>query len=446
MIINVHAGHNPDGKIACGAIGHIKESTEARAVKDKVIALLKAKGHTVYDCTCNDGTSVGDVLRKIVAKCNAHDADLDVSIHFNAGTSDKNSKTTGTEVLVYSKASKSNTAAKRTVDEIAKLGFTNRGVKVRSDLYVLKHTNAPAMLVECCFVDDKDDVKLYDVNKMATAIANGIMGSASNVQTSKKGTQAVSFKNMNRDDILEKVGPLFTADQKKTGVLASVSMAQFILESACGKSELAQEANNCFGMKKNLSGNAWSGSTWDGSVYKKQTSEWDGSKYITIYADFRKYSSVEDSIADHSAYLLGAKNGSKLRYSGLKGCADHKKALQIIKSGGYATSPKYVDNLLKVISNNNLKRFDYKETSKPSSSSTSTSSNKYPKTPFLIKVLIDDLNYRSLPSMEGEVKGQTKKGIFTIVEVSGNWGKLKSGAGWVYLANKSYCTIQDIVE
>lgn len=43
-------------------------------------------------------------------------------------------------------------------------------------LYVLKHTKAPAVLVECCFVDDKDDVELYDCQKMAAAIVYGITG------------------------------------------------------------------------------------------------------------------------------------------------------------------------------------------------------------------------------------------------------------------------------
>ena len=51
MIINVHAGHNPDGKVACGAIGIIRESTEARNVKNEVIRQLNGLGHTVYDCT-----------------------------------------------------------------------------------------------------------------------------------------------------------------------------------------------------------------------------------------------------------------------------------------------------------------------------------------------------------------------------------------------------------
>ena len=44
--------------------------------------------------------------------------------------------------------------------------------------------------------------------------------------------------------------------------------------------------------------------------------------------------------------------------------------------------------------------------------------------------------------MSGSVKGQTGKGIFTIVEVKNGWGRLKSGAGWIYLENPSYCTVQ----
>lgn len=69
------------------------------------------------------------------------------------------------------------------------------------------------------------------------------------------------------------------------------------------------------------------------------------------------------------------------------------------------------------------------------------SSSGFPSTPFLVKVIISDLNIRSAPSMSGKVKGQTGKGTFTIVEVSDGWGKLKSGAGWIYLENPSYCTI-----
>ncbi|MBO5853104.1 MAG: N-acetylmuramoyl-L-alanine amidase [Bacteroidales bacterium] len=186
MKINVHAGHNPDGKNGCGAVGIVKESTEARRIKDAVNSKLRQLGHTVYDCTVDDGKNASDVLRKIVAKCNANDVDLDVSIHLNGGRNDYegDEKTGGTEVFIYSKTSAAAQYAVGVADAIADLGYTKRkdntypvaGVKVRPNLYVLKNTNAPAMLVECFFTDDKDDVELFDVEKMADAIVYGITG------------------------------------------------------------------------------------------------------------------------------------------------------------------------------------------------------------------------------------------------------------------------------
>lgn len=178
MRINVHAGHNPAGKVACGSVGLINESTENRRVKDEVIAQLQALGHTVYDCTENNGSGQTDVLKKIVSKCNQHAVDLDVSIHFNSAANDPggNGKTTGVEAYVYSSSSKAKSYAEKVCTEISALGFRNRGVETSSTLYVLKHTISPAVLIECCFVDDKDDVELYDYQKMATAIVKGITG------------------------------------------------------------------------------------------------------------------------------------------------------------------------------------------------------------------------------------------------------------------------------
>ena len=176
MRFNIHAGHNPDGMIACGAIGIIKESTEARAVKDMLIKFLKNAGHTAYDCTCNNGISQYDVLEKIVSKCNEHTVDLDISIHFNAGAEDEkgNGRTTGVECFVYDCKTSAYEYAEKICSEISSLGFRNRGVKVNSGLYVLNSTKAPAVLIECCFVDDKDDVNIYNVEKMAEAIAAGL--------------------------------------------------------------------------------------------------------------------------------------------------------------------------------------------------------------------------------------------------------------------------------
>lgn len=301
------------------------------------------------------------------------------------------------------------------------------------------------------------------------------------------GLQAASLKDMESAEVVTKVATLFTANQKQSGILASVSMAQFILESGYGKSELAQNANNCFGMKSSLSGNSWAGSAWDGhSVYTMQTGEQntDGS-YVTVTADFRKYGSIEDSIADHSAYLLGAMNGSKKRYEGLAGCTDYKKAVQIIKDGGYATSLDYMQNLCRVIEQWNLTQFDVAASVTPVTPAATlyrvrknwsdTASQKgafrdlsnakacadknpgysvfdengkavYPTStafqPYTVRVSISDLRIRKGPGTNYGSRGFTGKGVFTIVaEATGKgaskWGLLKSFAGkrngWISL-------------
>lgn len=270
-------------------------------------------------------------------------------------------------------------------------------------------------------------------------VASKVTANLSGTTETTKGTQATEFAKLTESEVVAKAGAFFTANQKKSGILASISMAQFILESGYGKSELAQNANNCFGMKTSLSGNTWSGSTWDGKskFTKKTQEEYTKGEMTTIIAEFRKYSCIEDSIADHSAYLLGAKNGSKLRYDGLKGCTDYKKAAQIIKDGGYATSSTYVASLCSIVEKWKLTQFD-------AGTVTTTPGDtvkKFPATPFMVRVIINNLNYRSEPSMSGKVNGQTGIGTFTITEVRDGWGRLKSGAGWIWLENPSYCTV-----
>ena len=68
--------------------------------------------------------------------------------------------------------------------------------------------------------------------------------------------------------------------------------------------------------------------------------------------------------------------------------------------------------------------------------------DSFPAVPFLVNVIIDDLNIRTSAGMGNNLTGKyTGKGTFTIVEVQNGWGRLKSGAGWIYLKNPEYCTI-----
>lgn len=174
MKISIHAGHNPAGKVACGAVGILNESTEARNVTNECTRMLSMLGHTVYNDTVDNGISQADVLSKIVAKCNKHDVDYVLSLHLNAGIKDYNGdgKTGGVEVYIYSEDMRKE--AEQVCEAIAALGYRNRGVKVNKDLYVLRKTKAKAMLIECCFVDDADDARLFDAYSMAKAIVYGI--------------------------------------------------------------------------------------------------------------------------------------------------------------------------------------------------------------------------------------------------------------------------------
>lgn len=173
---NVHAGHCPQGQGASGAVGILQESVEDRAVKNEVIRLLRAEGHTVYDCTCDENTTKQGCLNKIVAKCNQHSVDLDISLHLNSGRNDYggDGSTGGVEVWNYDTGTQE--ISDRICEAIAtELGIHNRRTKYDKDLFVLANTKSKALLVECCFVDDADDAEVWDAKRCAKAIVRGVL-------------------------------------------------------------------------------------------------------------------------------------------------------------------------------------------------------------------------------------------------------------------------------
>lgn len=154
MKIAVRGGHCPN---VPGSRGIIDELKEDRLVKNAVIKYLNQMGVSVLDITPPDSTSSSSAdLSYGVNKANNWGADLFVSIHFNNAYSTYNGAL-GTEVCVYSEYD----IAGRVVNKMASLGFRNRGQKVRTGLYELKHTSMKSMIVEVCFVEATEDVALY---------------------------------------------------------------------------------------------------------------------------------------------------------------------------------------------------------------------------------------------------------------------------------------------
>ena len=205
LTIGIDCGHTLSGK-GTGAIGcGYKEQDLTRELGKKVIALLKQEGHSVVDCTCNSAITSNAQLKARVDVANKHNLDLFVSIHFNSCVNDAkgDGKTTGTEVLIYSTSSKSKPYADRIVKNIASLGFKNRGVKT-SSAYVLKHTKAPSLLIETCFIDDRDDMNIYlkSIDKVAKGIVEGILNKVITTpsKTSDNGLYAVCVGAYNYDN------------------------------------------------------------------------------------------------------------------------------------------------------------------------------------------------------------------------------------------------------
>ena len=148
----------------------------------------------------------------------------------------------------------------------------------------------------------------------------------------------LSAQNMTRDEYIDKYKDEAIYQMKKYKIPASITLAQGILESGDGNSELAKKSNNHFGIKCH--------------------SDWKGER---VYHDddikdecFRKYNTVRDSYDDHSEFLLRSRYADLFEYA----LTDYKSWAKGLKKAGYATNPNYAKLLIKIIEENELYKLD----------------------------------------------------------------------------------------
>jgi LysM repeat protein len=160
------------------------------------------------------------------------------------------------------------------------------------------------------------------------------------VRSSHPGLSEGDYINMYKD--------IAVSEMRRTGIPASITLAQGIIESDCGHSSIAREANNHFGIKCH---DDWRGASIRYNDDRKNEC-------------FRKYGRAEDSFYDHSDFLRSAS-----RYSFLFDIdpLDYKGWARGLKRAGYATNSDYANMLIKEIEENNLWQFDrgYKSASLP---------------------------------------------------------------------------------
>lgn len=148
---------------------------------------------------------------------------------------------------------------------------------------------------------------------------------------------------------IDKYKDISISEMNKTGIPASITLAQGMLESNWGRSDLSTKANNHFGIK---CGNNWIGNTmyWQDDEYKDQQ---------LVESCFRSYEYPEESFYDHSYFIT-----SKSRYQFLFDyeITDYKSWSRGLLEAGYATDPGYADKLIKIIEKFGLYEYDLKYT------------------------------------------------------------------------------------
>lgn len=171
-----------------GAVGVIAEESINNAVGVLVISKLKSLGNTVIEVRPISASSVGDSLSQRCIKSDNNNVDLFVSIHANAGGG------VGTELFTYN--AKEVQEARAVLNNIVALGFTNRGIKDGSGLYVVKHPKAVSMLIEICFCDTQSDIDKYNSvgsEAIANAIVQGLTGEKVSTECANKGYVVTNY-------------------------------------------------------------------------------------------------------------------------------------------------------------------------------------------------------------------------------------------------------------
>lgn len=147
---------------------------------------------------------------------------------------------------------------------------------------------------------------------------------------------------------IRKYQDIAVAEMLRSGIPASIKLAQAILESNCGQSELACKANNHFGIK--------CGGSWNGKSFHKEDDDYANGQLVK--SCFREFESVMESYKAHSDFLADPAKAARYGSLFLLEPTDYKGWAKGLSKAGYATDPQYADRLISIIEKFELYRFD----------------------------------------------------------------------------------------
>lgn len=156
-------------------------------------------------------------------------------------------------------------------------------------------------------------------------------------------------QHLNRESFVQKLVPTAQRLQKQYGVLASVSLAQAMVESDFGQSQLAANYYNLFGVKAEAG---------DPDGVDLETKEFVNNEWVTIVDRFKVYKSWEDSLIKHAELIFYGTSWNAKQYQAVLEAKDYQSQARGLQSSGYATDPDYAEKLIAVIEEWQLTQYD----------------------------------------------------------------------------------------
>ncbi len=152
-----------------------------------------------------------------------------------------------------------------------------------------------------------------------------------------------------QQDFINAIYPSARYDFSKYNIFASIKLAQAVLESDWGRSKLATQGKNLFGIKAD--------SSWKGEKGQYPTTEYVDGKPVQVMAWFRHYKSWDESVHDHTKFLL---DNPRYKEAGVFDAKTNREQAEALRKAGYATDPNYPNLLMEVINGSDLFLYDKK--------------------------------------------------------------------------------------
>lgn len=265
-----------------------------------------------------------------------------------------------------------------------------------------------------------------EVNKILLGNAgqnneNKTLITGKSIATAEQMATYIKIKNPNVEQSVLDMIPLYLSEGEAEGIRGDITFAQSCLETGnftFNGTAVTLGQNNFAGI--GVTSNGMKGNSW-------KTPQLGIRAQIQHLKAYANREPLKNNCID-----------PRFKYV-QRGCAPYVEWLGIQENPqekGWAAGKGYGEKIIKILSEIlNIKKDN------TNAYVTQTEPQKHHQTTFKVKVIIENLNYRNEPSMNGKILGVTGKGIFTITETKNGWGKLKSGAGWIYLENHKYCEI-----